>query len=94
MKTHRLILLFSISLFARGLRAGNAAPPEPRVGITPDLINQFVTEARGRNPVFEAATARAEAAFEAVDSISKWVSQSFRPYKAFNGSFFNARIAC
>jgi|CZKI01.1.fsa_nt_gi hypothetical protein len=94
MNKHLLILLFAVSLISRELRLDDVAPPEPRIGITPDLTNQFATEARGRNPVFEAPAARTEAASEAVDSISKWDSQSLNPCKAFNGSFFNTRTAC
>lgn len=77
MKTHRLILLFSIYLLARGLRAGNDAPVERPLGITPELVNQLVAEARGRNPALVAAAARSDAASEAVDSVRKWEDPVF-----------------
>jgi outer membrane protein TolC len=77
MKTHRILLMLSLSLFARGLRAGVAAPQESPLGITPALVNQLVEEARGRNPALEAAAARADAAAEAVDSVRKWEDPVF-----------------
>jgi len=77
MKTHRLVLIFSVSLVARGLRGGDAAPAERPIWITPDLINQLVAEAQVRNPALVAAASRADAASEAVDSVRKWEDPVF-----------------
>jgi outer membrane protein TolC len=77
MKTQFLSIILLIPLAAGALPAGEPAPEGRPIGLTRELIDQLVAEAQGQNPALEAASARADAAAEAVDSVRKWEDPVF-----------------
>jgi outer membrane protein TolC len=77
MKTFRLIILLIAFPSLPRLLAGDGAPTDGQLAITPDIVDRLLHEARAANPALEASGARADAASAAIDSVRKWEDPTF-----------------